>query len=55
MGKMLIAGLATLALGVSAAAFAWRVYAPASPGDTVPAQVADAPSSKGIFPKVLNH
>jgi hypothetical protein len=55
MSKSLIVGLVTLALGISAAAFAWRVYAPAGPSETVPAQVADAPSSKGIFPKVLNH
>ena len=55
MGKMLIVGLVTLALGISAAAFAWRVYAPKGTSQTVPAQVADAPSSKGIFPKVLNH
>ena len=55
MGKMLIAGLVAVALGISALAFEWSAYAPTSPRKTVPAQVADAPSSKGIFPKVLNH
>jgi hypothetical protein len=51
MGKMLIVGLVTLALGISAAAFAWRVYAPKGPSETVPAQVADAPSSRESSPR----
>jgi hypothetical protein len=55
MTKPLVIGLVVLALGISAAAFAWRTYAPATANETVAAQVADAPSSRSIFPKVLNH
>ena len=67
MQKSLLIGLVALVVGVSAAAFAWRAYTPpvsevaqapvsAEAAAAAPPQVvADAPSSKGIFPKVLNH
>ncbi|MBX3023706.1 hypothetical protein KF840_02235 [bacterium] len=53
MTKMLLLGLAALAV-ISAVALASRP-APA-PRDGAPgaAQVADAPSARDIFPKVLN-
>jgi hypothetical protein len=54
MRNSLLIGLVALAVGISAAAFAWRAYTPPSHTETAPAQIADAPSSKGIFPKVLN-
>ena len=54
MTKSLVIGLVALVVGISAAAFAWRAYTPPSASAPVPAQVADAPSSRGIFPKVLN-
>jgi len=57
MTKSLLIGLVVLVVGISAAAFAWRAYTPPTPSAPVPApaQVADAPSSRSIFPKVLNH
>jgi hypothetical protein len=57
MTKWLGIGLVALAVGISAAALAWRSYTPPPQASTVAAAapVADAPSSRGIFPKVLNH
>lgn len=56
MTKSLLIGMVALAVGISAAALAWKSYGPpASTESVAAAQVTDAPSSRGIFPKVLNH
>lgn len=55
MTKALLIGLVALAVSISAAALAWRSWAPPRPGEpAAAAPVTDAPSSRAIFPKVLN-
>jgi hypothetical protein len=55
MTKLLMLGLVALA-AISAVAIVSRpASAPPSGAQHAPAQVADAPSARDIFPKVLNH
>jgi hypothetical protein len=54
MTKSLLLGLTALVVVVGAAALAWQSYTPPSTSETTAAQVADAPSAREIFPKVLN-
>lgn len=53
MTKLLVLGLAALA-AISAVALASRSSAPPDDGATGAALIADAPSARDIFPKVLN-
>ncbi|MDX2170463.1 MAG: hypothetical protein SF182_25550 [Deltaproteobacteria bacterium] len=52
--RLLLAGLAVLLVSTLAVAALWPPSS-ASPPTAVAAQNAVAPSSSGIFPKVLNH
>lgn len=54
MTKALLLGLVALVVAMGTATLAWRSYEPAKSGEPVAAQVADAPSARNIFPKVLN-